>query len=66
VFLGVYAVLAVAGNMASLLYRSVCGRSKAKLGYDVFVSHLCVSDFLMGVYLAVVGLADQIYYTNYV
>nr|KAG5710813.1 hypothetical protein BaRGS_026964 [Batillaria attramentaria] len=30
-----------------------------KSGFGVFVTHLCLSDFLMGVYLALIGLADR-------
>nr|KAG5686795.1 hypothetical protein BaRGS_013115 [Batillaria attramentaria] len=35
------------------------------MGYDVFVTHLSVSDFLMGMYLVVIGVADRLYQGNY-
>ena len=66
VFLAVYAFLALLGNLASFVYR-VCSKQgdKKQLGFDVFVTHLCVSDFLMGVYLAIIGVADRWYYGSY-
>ena len=66
VFLAVYAFLALVGNLASFVYRVYSKRgAKTQLGFDVFVTHLCVSDFLMGVYLAIIGVADRWYYGSY-
>ena len=66
VFLAVYAFLALVGNLASFVYRVYSKRgAKQQLGFDVFVTHLCVSDFLMGVYLAIIGVADRWYYGSY-
>ena len=66
VFLAVYAFMALVGNLASFVYRVYSKRgAKKQLGFDVFVTHLCVSDFLMGVYLAIIGVADRWYYGSY-
>nr|KAG5697929.1 hypothetical protein BaRGS_026867 [Batillaria attramentaria] len=65
VLLAVFAALAVIGNLSSFVYRSFVNRVKSKLGFGVFVTHLCVSDFLMGVYLAVIGVADRLYQGTY-
>ena len=62
VFLAVYALLSLFGNLVSFVHRNFFEKASVKMGYDVFVSHLCVSDFLMGVYLAIIGVADRIYY----
>jgi hypothetical protein len=35
------------------------------LGFGVFVTHLSISDLLMGVYLAVIGIADRLYSGTY-
>ena len=64
-FLALYASLALVGNLASILYRAFLRETKKQLGFDVFVTHLCVSDFLMGVYLAITGVADRWYYGSY-
>ena len=65
-FLAVYALLALLGNLASFVYRVYNNRmSKKQNVFDVFVAHLCVSDFLMGVYLAIIGVADRWYYGTY-
>ncbi|KAL8597223.1 hypothetical protein ACOMHN_051536 [Nucella lapillus] len=65
VFLVFYAVLALIGNVGSFVYRVCVERSAVKLGYEVFVTHLSMADFLMGVYLAIIGIADRVYYGNY-
>ena len=66
VFLVAYSFLALVGNLASFVYRVYSKRGARKqLGFDVFVTHLCVSDFLMGVYLAIIGVADRWYYGSY-
>ena len=65
-FLIVYTVLTLVGNLASFLYRFLGKQGARKqLGFDVFVTHLCVSDFLMGVYLAIIGVADRWYFGSY-
>ena len=62
-FLAGFAVMALVGNLASIVVRTV--RTKIKLGFDVFVTNLCLSDFLMGLYLAVIGVADRVYLGSY-
>jgi hypothetical protein len=52
------AAVAIMGNLTSFVYRTKRG---GKLGFAVFVTHLSVSDFLMGVYLVVIGIADRMY-----
>ena len=62
-FLAAFAVMALVGNLASIIVRTV--RTKIKLGFDVFVTNLCLSDFLMGLYLAMIGVADRVYLGSY-
>ena len=64
--LAVFAILATVGNVLSLVLRVFVLKGKQQSGYAVFVIHLCVSDLLMGVYLAVIGVADRIYLNSYV
>ena len=63
--LAVFATLALVGNSGSLVLRVFVLKGKRQSGYTIFVTHLCVSDFLMGVYLAMIGLADRIYLNSY-
>ena len=49
-----------------LVYRLFVERGKALQGYRVLVMNLCVSDCLMGVYLAIIGAADAQYRGHYV
>ena len=63
IFLALFAILALFGNFAAFLGRSVLNRIEK--GFDVFTLMLCVSDLLMGVYLAVIGVADRVYLGSY-
>ena len=65
VSLAVFAALATVGNILSLVLREFVLKGKQQSGYAVFVTHLCVSDFLMGVYLVIIGVADRIYLNTY-
>ena len=61
----VFATLATVGNTLSFVLRVFFLKEKQKSGYSIFVTHLCVSDFMMGVYLVMIGAADRIYKNNY-
>ncbi|KAL8602213.1 hypothetical protein ACOMHN_022726 [Nucella lapillus] len=61
----VLASLALLGNVVSFLARTVIRRKKAISGFGVFVLHLCFSDFMMGVYLVFIGVADRMYQGRY-
>ena len=63
---GVLAVLAVLGNVASLTVR-VCVRSTWRLSSGgVVLTHLSVADLGMGLYLATLGMADRLLAGQYV
>ena len=59
------ASLATVGNVFSFILCVFVLKKKKQSGYTVFVTHLCVSDFLMGVYLVMIGAADRIYMSTY-
>ena len=63
--LAIFATLATVGNALSLVLREFVLKGKKRSGYTVFVTHLCVSDFVMGVYLAIIGGADRVYMNTY-
>ena len=63
VSLGVMAVLTLTGNLAVFVKRAVVGSVTS--GFHVFTLMLCVSDWLMGAYLAVIGVADRLYLDSY-
>ena len=50
------------GNSGSFVYRF---RNSAASSHGVFVTNLSVSDFLMGLYLAVIGITDNLYRGSY-
>ena len=63
--LAVFAALSTAGNFMSLMLRIFVLKGKKRSGYAIFVTHLCVSDFMMGVYLVMIGGADRVYLNSY-
>ena len=66
VSLWLFASLSVVGNVGSFVARLYLGNKGAGLGsFDIFVTNLAMADFFMGVYLAIVGVADQIYRGEY-
>ena len=65
VSLSVLAAVALSGNVASFVLRVFSKTKKTKLAFVVFVTHLCVSDLLMGIYLAIIGVADLVYLGSY-
>ena len=66
VFLWLFASLSVVGNVGSFVARLYIGDKSAGLGsFRIFVSNLSLADFFMGVYLFIVGVADQIYRGEY-
>ena len=60
VALSVYAVLALIGNVISFVFRSIGDSRTRRSSFAVLVKHLCIADFMMGIYLAVVGVADRL------
>ena len=65
VALVVLATLALSGNLGCFCVRVFALKAKGNTGYSIFVVHLCVSDFLMGAYLVVLGAADRLYLGSY-
>ncbi|XP_070204493.1 G-protein coupled receptor GRL101-like [Littorina saxatilis] len=66
VFLSVFAVLSLLGNLGSFVARVFVQKTANATGFGIFVTHLCVADFLMGIYLAIIGVADRMYLGSYV
>ena len=63
VLLLIFASLSLTGNLSSLVYRTCVEQGSRKKSYNMFVINLCIADLLMGVYLAIIGVAD-FYYRN--
>ena len=70
VFAPLSAILATVGNCASVLLRALVQNPRQHhhhpTTFHVLLSHLGVSDAVMGVYLAIIGVADRLYEGNYV
>ena len=66
VFLWLFASLSILGNVGSFVIRLYLGNKGSSLGsFSIFVTNLSIADFIMGVYLAIVGVADQVYRGEY-
>jgi len=56
--LWIVCVLALVGNLSSIIYRALYDRERLKTGFGMFVTNLAASDFLMGVYMMIIAIAD--------
>ena len=65
IFLSLFAASSLLGNAGSLVYRVLVSKNVGKTTFGIFVVHLCVADFLMGVYLTVIGVADRLFMGTY-
>ena len=65
IFLSLFAALSLLGNVGSLAGRLILGKGRCRIGFDILVTKLCIADFLMGLYLAVIGVADRLYEGEY-
>lgn len=59
-------ILAVLGNLVVIVYRLFVDRSILSMGYGHFVTHLSISDFIMGVYLGIIAIADLYFRDVYI
>ncbi|XP_052806499.1 G-protein coupled receptor GRL101-like [Mya arenaria] len=64
--LWVTGLLAVLGNILSLLFRCMYDRENLKHGYGIFVSNLAAADLLMGLYMLIIGIADTKFRGRYI
>ena len=63
VILSFIAAVSILGNLISFVFRVLALQNSS--GFAVLVTHLCFADLLMGVYLAVIGVADRTYLGSY-
>ena len=62
----VMGVVSLLCNLGVIVTRLAAGRATLRLPYAQFVTQLGVSDFLMGVYLIIIGVHDVRYHGDYV
>ena len=65
VFMALSGALTLIGNLACIIYRYIANRKKEKSIFGVYISHLHLSDFFMGVYPSIISVADRWYLDNY-
>ena len=65
VVLSIMAALSITGNLVSYIVRVLVPQNASSSGFVVLVTHLCVADLFMGVYLAIIGVADRMYLSSY-
>ena len=61
VFLWLQSLASLLGNGAVIIYRLFFEKRSSSLGFHVFVTSLSISDFMMGLYLLIIGSADLLY-----
>ena len=65
IFLWMIGCLSLLGNTFCLIARACLQRSTSNAGFHVFVTNLSMADLLMGVYIAVIGVADELFRGKY-
>ncbi|KAL8617698.1 hypothetical protein ACOMHN_039646 [Nucella lapillus] len=66
VFLWILSVMTILGNSGVLIYKMITRKRKKMTPYRILVSHLCLADFLMCVYMLIIGAADVYFRGSYV
>ena len=66
VMVALLAVLALLGNSVSFVVRVLIKRTSNSSGCGVFVTHVSLADFGMGVYLGIIVIADRVHQGVYV
>ncbi|XP_053380125.1 G-protein coupled receptor GRL101-like [Mercenaria mercenaria] len=59
-------VTALIGNFLTIIYRTKYDKKRLKLGFGIFTTNLAVADFLMGVYLLIIAIADAAFRKRYI
>ena len=65
-FLWLIGLIALLGNTFALIYRILLEMNTFKTANGVLLTNLCVSDFLMGVYLVIIAGTDMTYRGSYI
>ena len=65
IFLWFISLLSVLGNVWCLAMRLFTENTVSAIGFHVFVAHLSIADLLMGVYIAIIGVADSLFHGSY-
>ncbi|KAL8591753.1 hypothetical protein ACOMHN_032295 [Nucella lapillus] len=64
-FLWLVTILSLTGNVFCLCARLLARGMTFSSGFNVFVTNLTIADFLMGVYMAIIGVTDERYRGRY-
>ena len=65
VVLSIMAAVSMLGNLISIVFRLLRLPNSRSSGFAILVTHLCIADLFMGVYLSIIGLADRMYMGRY-
>ncbi|XP_055954389.1 G-protein coupled receptor GRL101-like [Patella vulgata] len=66
IFMWVIGVCALTGNFGTVLYRLILDRGMLKSGSGLYITHLGISDFLMGIYMLAIGVVDAMFRGKYI
>ncbi|XP_053387807.1 uncharacterized protein LOC123563440 [Mercenaria mercenaria] len=66
VLLWIIGILAIAGNIVSIVFRVFFDKKRLKMVYGIFVTNLALADLLMGFYMLIIAIADSVYRGRYI
>lgn len=65
-FVWIIGMFALFGNALALVYRMVVENQSFRTGNGILLTNLCIADFLMGIYMLIIGSADTHFRGEYV
>ncbi|XP_060084391.1 uncharacterized protein LOC132563668 [Ylistrum balloti] len=66
VFIWIIGVCALIGNSGVVIYKIIFDQRSLVKGHGILILNLAVADFLMGIYLLIIAIADSIYRGQYI
>ncbi|XP_033745630.1 uncharacterized protein LOC117331144 [Pecten maximus] len=65
-FIWIIGVCALIGNAGVVIYKLVFDRRSLVRGHGILILNLAVADFLMGIYMLIIAIADSVYRGQYI
>ncbi|OWF35041.1 G-protein coupled receptor GRL101 [Mizuhopecten yessoensis] len=65
-FLWIIGCLSLLGNAGVIIYKVIYDRRSLKKGHGIFIMNLGCADFLMGVYMLIIAIADTMFRGRYI
>ncbi|OWF42800.1 G-protein coupled receptor GRL101 [Mizuhopecten yessoensis] len=65
-FIWIIGIFALIGNAGVVIYKYVFDRRSLTKGHGILILNLAITDFLMGIYMLIIAIADSIFRGQYI